>query len=206
MRSACSAARSRSLETFLLALANCLLACPTDLATVFASRSVIDFGTFTPSTFFGFGCVRALSATPARIPAAAAPAASAGRLALPATPLIVPPMPLPLLLAALERLELLLAGFERLELLLAGFERLRLLELFARDLPLELELRFAELDRLAAPLRAVLDDLLAVPEVVRVPEVLDWAIRAFPFVREPRPGHTRRVRRRRSGKDAPNQA
>jgi hypothetical protein len=119
--------------------------------------------------------------------------------------LIVPVMPL-----SLPR-PFVLAVLERLELLLAGFARPRLLELFARVLPLELALRFcAELDRLAAvpdPLRAVLDGLRAVPEVVRVPEVLDWAIRAFPFVREPSsPGHTQRARHERSGKNAPVQA
>jgi hypothetical protein len=126
--------------------------------------------------------------------------------------LIVPVMPL-----SLPR-PFVLAVLERLELLLAGFARPRLLELFARVLPLELALRFcAELDRLAAVpdplravldgLRAVLDGLRAVPEAVRVPEVLDWAIRAFPFVREPSsPGHTQRARHERSGKNAPVQA
>src|SRR6478736_1865834 len=107
MRSACSAARSRSLETFLVVLANCLLACPTDFAIDFASRPVTDFGTRTPSTFLG--CMRALRATPPTIPAAAAPTASAGR----ATLLIVPLTPL------LSARPLLLAGFERLALLLA---------------------------------------------------------------------------------------
>jgi hypothetical protein len=121
-------------------------------------------------------------------------------LIVPLTPLL---SPRPLLLAGFARLELLLAGFARLELLLAGFARARLLELFARGLPFALELRFgAELDRLAVadPLRAVLDALRAVPEV------LDWAISRLPLCsRALGRGHTQRARHERSGKNAPVQ-
>ena len=103
MRSAWSPARSRSFETFFVAFANRLLACPTDFAIDLASRSgrpfPIERGSVTPRTVLRR--IRLLRTIPPAIPAAAAPAATAGPAALLATCLTVSatPPPLPLLLA-----------------------------------------------------------------------------------------------------------
>src|SRR5215207_4411712 len=118
MRSAWSPALSRSFDTPLLVLANCLLACPTDFAIDFGSTSgrllPIERGNFTPSTVLRR--VRALSAMPPAMPTAAAPTATAGPAALPAALFTVPtaPFPLPLLLLAVERERTLVLRFEPL--------------------------------------------------------------------------------------------
>ena len=108
--SAWSPARSMSFETPFDALANCALASPTDFASDLGSTLGRCFGIGTPSTVLRR--VRAFSAIPPATPAAA-PTASAGRLAFVAACLIEStrpcPLPAPLLLlvaraGALDRL------------------------------------------------------------------------------------------------------
>lgn len=105
MRSAWSPTRSMSLDTFFDVWPNCLLALPRLFATDFTSRSgsfalPIERGRATPRTFVRR--VRRLSTRPPTTPAAAAPTATAGPLALLAAPLSVPTMPLPFWFAPLR--------------------------------------------------------------------------------------------------------
>ena len=99
MRSAWSPTRSMSLDTVFDVCPSCLLALPTVFATDLTSSS----GSFTPS-IFGRRDERRLRSTPPATPAAAAPAAMAGPLALLAAALTVPTTPL--LLLALAELRL----------------------------------------------------------------------------------------------------
>jgi len=147
---------------------NCLLALPTVLATDFASKSgrlglLIDRGTVTPRTLLRRA--RFFSARPPATPAAAAPTATAGPLALLAAFLTVPTTPFSLWLFAglrfpaplLEREELV---FEREGLLRAPVDDA---DVFERDeLP-------EERDELLRPLPVRGDPLAFVFE----PELLD---------------------------------
>lgn len=135
MRSAWSPTRSMSLETFFEVWPNCLLALPTVLATDFTSRSgifvlPIERGSVTPRTFVRR--MRLLRTAPPASPAAAAPTATAGPLALLAAFLSVPTMPLLLWLALLWLLPLWLLALFRLEL--APLRELGFLRLEADDL------------------------------------------------------------------------
>ena len=114
MRSAWSPTRSMSFDTFLDVWPNCLLAFPTVLATDFTSRAgsfalPIERGSVMPRTFGRRE--RRLSTRPPTSPAAAAPAATAGPLALLATSLAMPTTPLRLWLLV-ERAPLLRARVE----------------------------------------------------------------------------------------------
>ena len=91
MRSAWSPARSMSLDTLFDVFANCVLASPTVFATDFGSTLGRCLGTGMPST--DFLRPRPFSAIPPAMPAAAAPTAIAGPLALPAADLTVPTIP-----------------------------------------------------------------------------------------------------------------
>jgi hypothetical protein len=95
MRSAWSPARSRSLETFFDVFANCLVALPTVFTIALASISGRSFGRGrgTPSTVLRRP--RDLSISPPATPAAAAPTATAGPLALLAALLAVSTKPPP---------------------------------------------------------------------------------------------------------------
>jgi hypothetical protein len=97
-----------SLDTVFDVCPSCLLALPTVLTADLTSTS----GSFTPSTFVPRD-ERRLRSTPPATPAAAAPAAMAGPLALLAAALTVPTTPL--LLLALAELRLPPPPFEREE-------------------------------------------------------------------------------------------
>jgi hypothetical protein len=97
MRSAWSPTRSMSFETLFVVLPKRLLASPTVLTTDFMSMSdtVLPMrGTGTPSTFLRLR--RLFTTSPPASAAAAAPAATAGPLALPAPFFSVARTPVPL--------------------------------------------------------------------------------------------------------------
>jgi hypothetical protein len=93
MRSAWSPTRSMSLDTVFVVWPSCLLALPTLFAIDFRSTSGLlrERGTGTPSTFFWR--VRERISNPPATPAAVAPTATAGPLALLATCFTVPTTP-----------------------------------------------------------------------------------------------------------------
>ena len=168
MRSAWSLARSRSLETFFDVFANCLVALPTVFTIALASMSGRSFGRGmgTPSTVLRRP--RVLSISPPTTPAAAAPTATAGPLALLAALLAVSTMPLPVDALAVFRA----LAFDEARLgVLRLAELAELVRRFALD-PLDaarglvvrfallFDVRFAAFDVRFAPLLDVRDALL----------------------------------------------
>jgi hypothetical protein len=182
MRSAWSATRSTSLETVFPVCPSCLLALPTVFAIDLTSISgrLIERGTGTPST--RRWRVRERIRRPPATPAAVAPAAIAGPLALLATSLTVPTNPFELLLRLwVLRLRLWVLRLRlwvlrpRLWLLRLAVEPLDFREpLLEREEPLRDVLAFAPEELARAPLleadpfdepllplaRELLDDLL----------------------------------------------